>query len=108
MSYIKIHLEILRYLVGIIVSLIIISTISCSHDENNATVSENLDGDNISADADLPAINITDTDNNINGEVGENVDSDNTSGKWDIVSMHSATPLTFFGILILIKIKPNL
>ena len=86
MSYIKIHLEILRYLVGIIVSLIIISTISCSHDENNATVSENLDGDNISADADLPAINITDTDNNINGEVGENVDSDNTSGKWDIAT----------------------
>jgi hypothetical protein len=86
MSYIKTHLEILRYLVGIIVSLIIISTISCSHDENNATVSENLDGDNISADADLPAINITDTDNNINGEVGENVDSDNTSGKWDIAT----------------------
>jgi hypothetical protein len=81
MSYIKIHLEILRYLVGIIVSLIIISTISCSHDDTIPTISDYLDGDNISADADLPAVNITHTDNNINGEVGENVDSDNTSGK---------------------------
>jgi hypothetical protein len=77
MNDINIRLGIIRYLVGIIVSLIIISTISCSHDGSNATVSDNLDGDNITADATILAINITGNDNNINSESGENVDSDN-------------------------------
>jgi len=86
MSDINTHLGISRYLVGIIASFIIISTISCSHDGITTNVSDNLDGDNNSAYVDLPAINITSINNNIDNEAGENVDSDNTSGKSDIAT----------------------
>ena len=85
MSDINTHLGILRYIVILIISFIIISTISCNHDETVPTISDNLDDDSNSAYVDLPAINITGI-NNIDNEAGENVDSDNTSGKSDIAT----------------------
>jgi len=80
------HLDILRYLAGIIVSLIFISTISCNRNDTIPTISDNLDDDSNSAYVDLPAINITGINNNIDHETGQNVDGDNISGKSDIAT----------------------